>query len=122
MACKQQPLYRKTLEAHSCFVDAAMNDTRWERYLTGVAEFRDTYPISWRILVDRIIDVLRAKGCDALIEGGFIPDGGSWPIDLCAISNTYNLKPLRFMCPVSCKCSTDKEKYLCPGTCNEFRH
>jgi hypothetical protein len=118
-SCKWQSDYKLNLQTRSCLIDQPINSTDWSDYFKGVTDFRESYPVSWRILVTRLMEQLKKHGCGALKEGGIIPDGGSWPVDFCAETNTYNLKPLRYMCPVACKCATAKNKYLCPGTCAE---
>lgn len=118
--CMASTDFRNALLKHSCEVDAGKNDVRFQRFLQGLAEFRDSYPVSWQGLVEQIITELKNNGCQALVVGGFIPKGGSWPIDFCAEDNTYSLKPLRYMCPLTCECQKAKSKYLCPGNCTDL--
>merc|ERR1712139_562063 len=106
-SCTKKQQYLDSLAALPC-TDHSKDSVLFRRYLEGVAEFRDRWPSNWRSLVNDIIHKLSTQGCEALQAGGFVPKGGSWPLDFCAEENTYSLKSLRYLCPQKCKCEVQE--------------
>jgi hypothetical protein len=92
--------------------DVPNDSPYWDTYKQGLQGLMASYPKSWHVDLQRVIDATQADGCGAI---GTAIIGG-WT-NLCLESEGWFLKGLTFPCPITCKCHNLQDFVGCPTSC-----
>lgn len=118
--CKDHPALVRFLATIKC-KDQERGSQDFQSYIRGLEALKESYPVSWKPGITEIQDALRELGCLAAREPILIV---GLTLDLCDEDNIWRIKPLTFVCPVACNCTSMSNPflnlrygaYLCPST------
>merc|ERR1711988_1105719 len=120
-SCWMTAKFKSVLTNATCR-DQDSKSPMFQQYLTGLESQRRSYvkKKDWYALFGRWIERLNSIGCMGHLLMSSDTGGVSMG-DLCG-DTTFKLKPLKFLCPVSCGCPRANESHgqpdLCPRACS----